>query len=181
MEKAIYENGIVNTLEKPFSACWIVCSPHDNSNLIVGETDKVKTYWGSLEDSFDFEWCLFHSKEEMETGIKEITKEPAPSGEWMLFNVEDCENRLSPHEQNVGKPIMEQILDVTYVSVWDGGFEIETKAKFNRDTMQVFDIESVEGIDDEGDEVEVLEEEYILLPDGTKFYVEEDGGKYIAY
>ena len=47
--------------------------------------------------------------------------------------------------------------------------------------MQVFDIESVEGIDDEGDEVEILEEEYILLPDGTKFYVEEDGGKYIAY
>lgn len=181
MEKVIYENGTVNTLEKPFSACWIVCSPHDNSNLIVGETDKVKAYWGSLEDSFDFQWYLFNRKEEMEAGIKQITKEPAPSGEWMLFAVENCVNGLPPQEQNVGQRMMEQILDVTYVSVWDGGFEIETKAKFNRDTMQVFDIESVEGIDDEGDEVEILEEEYILLPDGSKFYVEEDGGKYIAY
>lgn len=181
MEKAIYENDIVDTSEKPFSACWMVFSPHDDSNLIVGETDKVKGYWESLEDSVDFQWYVFNSKEEMEAGIKQITQEPAPSGDWMLFNVENCVNGSAPNEQNRGQRLINQIIDVTYVSVWDGGFEIETKAKFNRDTMEVFDIESVEGIDDEGDEVEILEEEYILLADGTKFYVEEDGGKYIAY
>lgn len=149
--------------------------------MIVGETDKVKAYWGSLEDSFDFQWYLFNSKEEMEAGIKQITKEPAPSGEWMIFNVNDCEQGSAPIGDKGGRREMVQILEVAYVSVWDGGYEIETKAKFNPETKEVFDIESVEGIDDEGDEVQNLEEEYILLPDGTKFYVEEDGGKYIAY
>lgn len=77
---------------------------------------------------------------------------------------------------------MEKVLNVTYVSVWDGGFEIESKAKFNPETKHVFDIEVVEAVDCEGDEVETLDEEYILLPDGTKFTVEEDeeSGKYFA-
>ncbi len=29
MEKVIYENGIVDTLNKPFSVCWKVFGPND--------------------------------------------------------------------------------------------------------------------------------------------------------
>jgi hypothetical protein len=97
MEKVIYENGIVDTLNKPFSACWMVFGPNDCCNLIVGDTNKVKSYWESLDDSFDFQWYIFDSKGEMESGIKQITREPAPFITWLLFKVEDCINGSYPN------------------------------------------------------------------------------------
>lgn len=60
----------------------------------------------------------------------------------------------------------------TYVSVWDGGIEIRTRCLFNRDMSTVFDVESadVNGL-------EVLEDEYVELADGTEvreFNTEDD-------
>lgn len=41
MEKITFENGTVDTKNKPFSICWMVFSPNDDCNLIYGETEKV--------------------------------------------------------------------------------------------------------------------------------------------
>lgn len=71
-------------------------------------------------------------------------------------------------------------MNVTFVSVWDGGFEIESNAKYNTETKAVYDIEVVENVDSEGDEVENLDEEYILLPNGEKLEVyEKNDGYYV--
>lgn len=94
------------------------------------------------------------------------------------LSFDDCGHEVYDVEGYLEKP---EVLDVTYVSVWDGGFEIETKAKYDPIKRIVFDIESVEGVDGDGYEVENLEEEFILLPDGTKLFVEEENGKYVAY
>jgi len=60
----------------------------------------------------------------------------------------------------------------TYVSVWDGGIEIRTRCIFSREMSTVFDVETadVEGLD-------VLEDEYVELADGTQvrhFGTEDD-------
>lgn len=73
---------------------------------------------------------------------------------------------------------MDNVLNVTFVSVWDGGFEIETNAKYNTVFNTIFDIESTEGINTEGDEVEHLDEEFIRLPNGEKLSVYEINGQY---
>lgn len=51
----------------------------------------------------------------------------------------------------------------TYVSVWDGGIQIRTKCTYNRISGVVYDIETaeIEGLD-------ILEDEYVELSDGTK-------------
>jgi hypothetical protein len=66
------------------------------------------------------------------------------------------------------------ILEVTFVSVWDGGHEIESSAKYDTQSKIVFDIEIVEVID----EVQTLDEEYIRLPNGEKLNVSEFNGEY---
>lgn len=58
-----------------------------------------------------------------------------------------------------------------YVSVWDGGTTITTNCKYDPKTNVVSDIETsdVEGLD-------MLDEEYIELPDGTEIrdFIHED-------
>ena len=55
-----------------------------------------------------------------------------------------------------------------YVTVWDGGTEITTNCNYNPDTKIVSDIEMVE--------VDILDDEYVLLPDGTEIrdFINED-------
>jgi hypothetical protein len=55
------------------------------------------------------------------------------------------------------------IVNATYVSVWDGGTEIRTKCRFNTQTNIVSDIEQsdVGGVD-------ILDREYVELEDGTE-------------
>lgn len=67
MEKAIYLNDKIDTLNKPFSVCLMVSGPKDNCNLIVGDTNEVKNYWESLDVSLDFQWYIFDTKEQMAT------------------------------------------------------------------------------------------------------------------
>lgn len=59
----------------------------------------------------------------------------------------------------------------TYVTVWDGGIEIRTQCLFNRESSTVYDVESVEV-----NGLEILEEEYVELSDGTeiKNFLTED-------
>jgi len=58
-----------------------------------------------------------------------------------------------------------------YVSVWDDGIEIKTSCKYDSNTKVVSEIEcsDVDGLD-------ILEDEYILLPDGTEVrdFINED-------
>lgn len=74
---------------------------------------------------------------------------------------------------------MNNIINVTYVSVWDGGVKIESEAKYDTKNNIVFDIEVVEvgNLD-----LEVLNREYIELDDGTELEVElGDDNKYRVF
>lgn len=67
---------------------------------------------------------------------------------------------------------MSKIVDITYVSVWDCGTEIETKGKYDEEKNIVFDVEVAE-VDDY--DLDICEKEYIILPDGSeKKIVKED-------
>ncbi|PGY07779.1 hypothetical protein [Bacillus sp. AFS031507] len=107
MERAIYEKEKIDTMNKPFLVCWLVFGPKDCCNLIVGETNKVKCYWESLEVSYDFQWFIFDTNEQMELGIKQIASEPTPFTTWMLYKVEDCIKGKIPDEKfgvDLGNP-----------------------------------------------------------------------------
>jgi hypothetical protein len=63
-------------------------------------------------------------------------------------------------------------INATFVSVWDGGNNVESPCKFDPETREVTDIVQVEdGIED----LNVLEREYVELADGTQLDVEQDG------
>ncbi|MED3963075.1 hypothetical protein [Niallia taxi] len=48
MEKAIYENEMINTKNKPYSACWMVFGHKSNCNIIIGKTVEVKNIGKAL-------------------------------------------------------------------------------------------------------------------------------------
>lgn len=47
-------------------------------------------------------------------------------------------------------------------------------------TRFVYDIEGAEAVDDEGDELEVLDSEFVRLPSEEEFLVEEHGNDYLT-
>lgn len=56
------------------------------------------------------------------------------------------------------------VKDATFISVWDGGFELLSSCKVNTETREVFNIEQFEdAVDDDGDELENLIREYIIV------------------
>ena len=59
----------------------------------------------------------------------------------------------------------------TYVSVWDGGHEVCSPCRYNPDTKECTDIED-SGINPDG--LEVMEKEFVRLPDDTELG-EDDG------
>ena len=68
---------------------------------------------------------------------------------------------------------MEKVINVTYISVWnDGEYEIDSAGKYNTETNKVFDVESVL-VDDL--DLEILNREYIVFPDGSEKKVVQDG------
>jgi len=71
----------------------------------------------------------------------------------------------------------EEICEATFVSVWDGGTQIETRCKVNQQTKEVFDIEISQGT---AALVYVLDREFVRFEDGTEcpVYLAEDGGDY---
>lgn len=58
--------------------------------------------------------------------------------------------------------VNKNIINATFVSVWDGGTAIETECKINTITREVFDIISVEA------DVDVLERQYVII-DGQEY------------
>lgn len=64
------------------------------------------------------------------------------------------------------RPGVELIQPAAFVSIWDGGFDVQTECKINLLTREVFDIQKV----DVRDEVITLDEEYILW-NGERFPV----------
>lgn len=69
------------------------------------------------------------------------------------------------------------IVEAIYVSSWDFGSKITSPCKFNTETKEVTDIESVD-VDDR--ELFNLDEEYVLLKDGTKIMSYTlDGNTYV--
>lgn len=63
-------------------------------------------------------------------------------------------------------------INATFVSVWDNGTEIESSCLFDSDTREVTNIEQIE---DNIEDLNMLEREYIELPDGSQLDVEQDG------
>lgn len=63
--------------------------------------------------------------------------------------------------------LQDDIIDARFVSVWDGGFEVNTACKVNLATKEVFDIEVSENT---ADLVNELDEEYLII-DGQKYSV----------
>ncbi|MFA5419902.1 MAG: hypothetical protein WC341_15725 [Bacteroidales bacterium] len=57
-----------------------------------------------------------------------------------------------------------------FVSVWDGETEIRTPATLDDATGEVT-TESVEGVDEDGEEVEILDREYFESEDGEEFEI----------
>lgn len=75
---------------------------------------------------------------------------------------------------------MTNIIDVLFISIWEDGIEIATNAKYNTENGLVFDIESTEGVDEDGYEVQTLDEEVIELADGTRYIVEQERNEYFV-
>lgn len=67
--------------------------------------------------------------------------------------------------------IIMSTIKAKYVSVWDGGNEVKSKCQYNPDTKVVSDVDSVEV-----DGLDILEDVYVLLPDGTEVrdFINED-------
>lgn len=80
----------------------------------------------------------------------------------------DIKNAIERYQKDVTTD-PKTVLDVTFVSVWDDGVEVRTKAKYDVKNNVVFDIESTDG-----DYVEVLLDEYIELPCGVKLPIYHD-------
>ena len=65
-----------------------------------------------------------------------------------------------------------KMIDVDYVSVWDGCYEIVTACQVDTVTGVCYPEMSTVA---EAEEVEMLEREFIRLADGSEFEVFEDG------
>lgn len=62
-----------------------------------------------------------------------------------------------------------------FITIWDGGVEVETDCQYNAATGEVFDIEVFDG--DEVEELETLDRTFIRLEDGVELDVEEYDGR----
>lgn len=89
--EATYENEKVDTLGKAYSVCKMVFSPHGGDEYVFGTTEKIKTYWDSLTCSFDFNWYVFDTEEEMMAYLKETDRLYSESLLVAFHKVENCE------------------------------------------------------------------------------------------
>ena len=62
----------------------------------------------------------------------------------------------------IEKQLKRNKMNATFVSIWDGSNEIRTPCKFNPTTKEATDIEAIDDVDD----LDILFEEYIELPNG---------------
>lgn len=91
-----------------------------------------------------------------------------------MFNVElSTGDKIQAHEDEIINP---ELVPVRYITIWDGGREIKTFAKYEPATGLVHDITS-----SDADDLDILEDEYIQLPDGQELRVLEEDGNYRAF
>lgn len=65
--------------------------------------------------------------------------------------------------------------NATFVSVWDGGYEVSTRCWADLASRTVCDVEIAEPYDDEGDELEHLDSQYIVMDgDDTRYPVVDE-------
>lgn len=62
----------------------------------------------------------------------------------------------------------------TWTSVWDDGFELDAPCLLTSDLSRVEEIFSVEGVDDDGEELTSLDSEHVTLEDGRRIPVTRD-------
>ncbi len=130
--------------------------------------DGKKTYnyncrcfnWADFEMNVPNEICAKHGFTVLESPVSDLVVD------WDEQLVDEAE--VYPEEKEdlgtaEGAPA--HIEDATYVSVWDGGYAVETVCKVNRQTGEVFDVE-VSDVDTDG--LNVLDEEYVRFADGTR-------------
>lgn len=106
--------------------------------------------------------------------LYELERKARLEGEQAFVDIEeraaqlfiDIKNAIERYQKDVNP---KTVLDVTFVSVWDDGVEVRTKAKYDAKNNVVFDIESIDG-----NCVEVLLDEYIELPCGVKLPIYHD-------
>lgn len=65
---------------------------------------------------------------------------------------------------------LQAIKEAEFVSVWDGGFAVTTDCKVNMVTKEVFDIEVSAVPAVPADDLDVLDEQYIVI-DGERYHV----------
>ena len=64
--------------------------------------------------------------------------------------------------------------EAIFVSVWDGGYQVESSAKYDPETQTVFDVEMVDPLEDH----DILDGEYAEI-DGVRYELEDnDDGTY---
>lgn len=95
--EAVYNEGKVETQDKPFSACKMTFSPHGGDDWVFGATEDVQSYWDSLTCSFDFNWYLFNSASEM---LEYLEESQNSNGFATYFNVKDCRLGEAPLSAN---------------------------------------------------------------------------------
>ena len=74
----------------------------------------------------------------------------------------------------------EKIVPCTFVSVWDGGYEVESSAMFNVDTGIVSDIQTANLPESVLNGLDVLEREYIRVGDKEYDLRHNEDDAYIA-
>ena len=67
--------------------------------------------------------------------------------------------------------------ECVYRSVWDGGYCIDTPAVVDTETGHITST-PVDGVDDDGEDVEILDAQYVMLGDNRFNITEDDNGVY---
>lgn len=98
--EAIYEDEKIDTLGKPYSACFMAFSPHGGDDCVFGATTDVRTYWDSLTCSFDFNWFVFDTKAEMMEHVKEVGERYSGCLSVGFYKATDCELNEPPRGEN---------------------------------------------------------------------------------
>lgn len=150
-------SGITNEVREVLEKIQM-SSSNDDFYELLGEAIHRKIY---EEEITDYEFGQYIAEAILTNDADKVF------GAFTGLSVETLleKNLLIPNESN---KYHDEICEATFVSVWDGGIELETECKVDTKTRRVFDIED-SGINPNS--VESLDEEYIIIDDDIKMPV----------
>lgn len=102
--KAVYKEGNLDTFGKAYSACRMEFSPHSGYDWVFGQTEQVKAYFESLTCSFDFNWFLFDSEENMLESMKEVEADKLVYLYSKFYPVDACSMGEEPKTKTAIQP-----------------------------------------------------------------------------